>query len=57
MFGKKTIRTKVMAVLEKKIEDTQKRHDLRCKELDEQCEKDKNSHAEELINEIVGKWL
>ena len=57
MFSNKIIRKRVLAVLEKKIEDTQKIHDAHCSELDAKCKQDKDDHLENLIGEIIGKWL
>lgn len=68
MFRKKTIRDRVMAVVEKKIAQAQASFDNTCKELDaklkvdvasltKQVENDKESAAEKLVSGIVGKCL
>lgn len=68
IFGNRSIKSRVMEVLNKKIEDTQKIYDDTCARADATCEKeiidakerrdDMKAHvADNLVNELVSKFL
>ncbi len=65
MFKRKTIRSRVMSVIEERLGNAQEKHDERCDTLEsefgttvatlrEQVEKQKEEHAQSIVKEIVG---
>lgn len=56
MFLDKTIRTKVMAVINSRIAEAQKVYDKGCAILDKNLVKDKATLADKQVDEILGNF-
>lgn len=57
LFGKKTIRSRVLSVIESRIQSAQDQHEEECEEIDRKAEEQKEASADRLVNSIVGRVI
>jgi hypothetical protein len=57
MIWNKTIKKRVLAIVNKKIDDAEKEYEIGCTNLDKQCELNKASLADKLVEELTSKWV
>ncbi len=53
MFGN-SIANRVKKVIAKRVEDAQKEHDEKCKQIDADAEVHKEDHALEMVSKVIG---
>ncbi len=56
IFADKTIRNRVMQVVEKRIENSQQKYESGVVEIDQEAEKRKAELADKLVSEIIGDF-
>lgn len=57
MWNRGTIRSRVMASLEKKVTDAEKEYKEECLKIDHDAEVAKMDFANDLVNRLVGKFV
>lgn len=57
IFGEKTIKSRVMDILNAKIKEAQNLYDSGCKSIDEEAKTKKTQLADQMVENIVGKFL
>lgn len=57
LFGDKTIRSRVLSIIESRIQSAQEKYEIECDNIDAEAENAKEKSAEKLVQDIVGKVL
>lgn len=57
IFGRPTIKSRVLKHIEQKLDDLDSLHQEECARIDQQAEADKERHANTLVENVVDKFM